>query len=145
MVGMAAKHSNAAKREFCFGKTEKARTSLVFFGVHFALLIVNWDAYRLPAAFRLIRPKGHPEFQNENELFREMVLEFIPPYLGYDGRRRGGYSHGSQDNMKMVMQRDADAPARRSLPMILSSVAQIPTLRQRRFQIEALLNRKHRF
>jgi hypothetical protein len=33
-----------------------------FFGIRFALLIVNWDVYRLPVAFRLIRPKSHPEY-----------------------------------------------------------------------------------
>src|SRR5918993_540039 len=47
-----------------------------FFGIRFALLIANWDGYRLPVAFRLIRPKNHPEYQPENALFREMVGHF---------------------------------------------------------------------
>ncbi len=50
-----------------------------FFGIRFALLIANWDVYRLPMAFRLIRPKSHPEYQPENALFREMVGRFVPP------------------------------------------------------------------
>lgn len=50
-----------------------------FFGIRFALVIATWDAYRLPVAFRLIRPKSHPEYRTENALFREMVREFVPP------------------------------------------------------------------
>ena len=50
-----------------------------FFGMRFVLLIANWDVYRLPVAFRLIRPKSHPEYRTENALFREMVGSFVPP------------------------------------------------------------------
>jgi hypothetical protein len=50
-----------------------------FFGMRFALLIVNWDVYRFPVALRLIRPKSHPAYQLENALFREMVGRFVPP------------------------------------------------------------------
>ena len=45
-----------------------------------ALLIVNWDVYRFPVAFRLIRPKSHPAYQPENALLREMVGRFVPPH-----------------------------------------------------------------
>jgi DDE family transposase len=84
-----------------------------FFGIRFALLIVNWDVYRFPVAFRLIRPKSHPEYQPENALFREMVGRFIPPTWAKRVIVEGDAAYGSQDNMKMVIQRDADDPARR--------------------------------
>jgi len=83
-----------------------------FFGIRFALLIANWDVYRLPVAFRLIRPKRHPAYQPENALFREMVGGFVPPTWAQRVIVEGDAAYGSQDNMKMVMQRDADDPAR---------------------------------
>jgi hypothetical protein len=50
-----------------------------FFGIRFALLIVSWDVFRFPVAFRLIRPKSHPQYRTENALFRDMVKSFTPP------------------------------------------------------------------
>jgi Transposase DDE domain len=84
-----------------------------FFGIRFALLIVNWDIYRFPVAFRLIRPKSHPAYQTENALFREMVGRFVPPPWAKRVIVVGDAAYGSQDNIKMVMKRDADEPARR--------------------------------
>src|SRR2546425_4693598 len=84
-----------------------------FFGIRFALLIANWDVYRLPVAFRLIRPKSHPEYRTENALFREMVGSFVPPTWAKRIIVEGDAAYGSQENMQMVLKRDADDPARR--------------------------------
>jgi Transposase DDE domain len=83
-----------------------------FWGVRFALLIATWDSYRFPVAFRLIRPKTHPEYHTENALFREMVGRFVPPSWAKRVIVEGDAAYGSQDNIKMVMKRDADDPAR---------------------------------
>jgi len=84
-----------------------------FFGIRFALLIANWDVYRLPVAFRLIRPKSHPEYRTENALFREMVGSFVPPTWAKRIIVEGDAAYGSQENMQMVLKRDAEDPARR--------------------------------
>jgi len=84
-----------------------------FFGMRFALLIVHWDVDRFPGAFRLIRPKSHPEYPPEHALFREMGGRFIPPTWAKRMIVEGDAASGSQDHMKMVIQRDADDPARR--------------------------------
>jgi len=94
-------------------KGRKSEHQPWFFGIRFALLIVTWDVYRLPVAFRLIRVKTHPAYQSENALFREMVGRFVPPPWATRVIVEGDAAYGSQDNMKMVMQRDADDPARR--------------------------------
>lgn len=94
-------------------KGRKSEHQPWFFGVRFVLLIANWDVYRLPVAFRLIRVKTHPEYQTENALFREMVQHFVPPVWAKRVIVEGDAAYGSQENMKMVMQRDADDPARR--------------------------------
>jgi hypothetical protein len=83
-----------------------------FFGIRFALLIVSWDVFRFPVAFRLIRPKNHPHYRTENELFRDMVRGFTPPSWATDIVVEGDAAYGSQANMQMVMQRHADDPDR---------------------------------
>jgi Transposase DDE domain len=94
-------------------KGRKSERQPWFFGIRFALLIATWDIYRLPVAFRLIRVKTHPEYRTENALFRDMVRDFVPPVWAKRIIVEGDAAYGSQENMKMVMQRDADDPARR--------------------------------
>ncbi len=94
-------------------KGRKSEHQPWFFGIRFALLIANWDVYRLPGAFRLIRPKSHPEYRTENALFREMVGSFVPPTWAKRIIVEGDAAYGSQENMQMVLKRDADDPARR--------------------------------
>jgi hypothetical protein len=83
-----------------------------FFGIRFALLIVSWDVLRFPVAFRLIRPKSHPQYRTENELFRDMVRSFTPPAWATAIIVEGDAAYGSHDNMQMVQQRDAADPQR---------------------------------
>jgi hypothetical protein len=49
------------------------------FGLHVVILIAQWDVYRMPLAFRLVKPKESPGYQSENALFREMLQEVILP------------------------------------------------------------------
>jgi hypothetical protein len=83
-----------------------------FFGIRFVLLIASWDGFRFPVAFRLIRPKRHPQYRTENALFRDMVRDFTPPSWAKVVIVEGDAAYGSQDNMKMVTQRDAADPDR---------------------------------
>jgi len=93
-------------------KGRKSKHDPWFFGVRFALLIVSWDGFRLPVAFRFIRPKSHPKYQTENALFREMGGAFKPPAWAKVVIVEGDAAYGSQANMKMVLQRDAQDPDR---------------------------------
>lgn len=81
--------------------------------MRFALLIVNWESYRLPVAFRPIRPKSHPAYRKENDLFRDRVKDFVPPVWARTIVVEGDAAYGSQDNMKMVRQRNESDPDRR--------------------------------
>jgi hypothetical protein len=49
------------------------------FGLQVVILIAQWDVYRIPLAFRLVKPKGSPGYQSENALFREMLGEVLLP------------------------------------------------------------------
>ena len=81
--------------------------------MRFVLLIAHWDVYRLPVAFRLSRPKSHPEYRTENALFREMVSNFGPPHWAKRIIVEGDAAYGSQENIQMVLKRDAEDAARR--------------------------------
>ena len=43
------------------------------FGLHMVILLAQWDVYRIPLAFRLVKPKAHPDYQSENALVRAML------------------------------------------------------------------------
>jgi hypothetical protein len=89
-------------------KGRKSQQHPWFFGMRFALLIVSWETSRLPVSFRLIRPKSHPQYRTENQLFRDMVQGFTPPSWAQAVIVEGDAAYGSKDTMKMVMQRDVE-------------------------------------
>jgi hypothetical protein len=81
-----------------------------FFGIRFALLIVAWDVYRIPVAFRIILPKTHPDYRKENTLFRDMLKEFKPPSWAGQVIVEGDAAYGAKANMHLVKRLDkADA------------------------------------
>jgi hypothetical protein len=49
------------------------------FGLHGVIVIAQWDVYRIPLAFRLVKPKASKDYQSENALVREMFGEIILP------------------------------------------------------------------
>jgi len=94
-------------------KGRKSKHHPWFFGIRFVLLIAAWDGYRIPVGFRILLPKRHGGYQNENALFRQMVDEFIPPSWATRVIVCGDAAYGSKANMKMVKERDKADPARR--------------------------------
>ncbi len=94
-------------------KGRKSKYHPWFFGIRFVGLIAAWDGYRIPVAFRLILPKRHAGYQNENALFREMVSDFIPPSGAQLVVVCGDAAYGSKANMKMVKDRDKADDERR--------------------------------
>lgn len=113
VVGDGSEKPKRGKKNPLAQKGRKGVNKPWFFAVRFALLIVNWDSYRLPVAFRPIRPKTHPEYRKENDLFCDMVMSFIPPVWAHTVIVEGDAGYGSQDNMKMVMKREATDAERR--------------------------------
>lgn len=112
LTGDSSDKPKRGKRNPMAQKGRKSEHHPWFFGIRFALLIVSWDVFRLPVAFRLIRPKSHPQYQTENALFRDMVAGFTPPAWATTVIVEGDAAYGSHDNMQMVLQRNADDPAR---------------------------------
>jgi hypothetical protein len=87
-------------------KGRKSKYPPWFFGIRFVLLIAAWDGYRIPVGFRIILPKRHQGYQNENAWFCEMLSEFTPPSWATWVIVSGDAAYGSKANMKMVKDRD---------------------------------------
>jgi Transposase DDE domain len=49
------------------------------FGLQAVVLLAQWEVYRIPLAFRLVRRKGTPGYQSEQVLFRQMLNELVLP------------------------------------------------------------------
>jgi hypothetical protein len=112
LIGDGSDKAQRGKHNPMAQKGRKSAHHPWFFGMRFVLLIVRWDVWRLPVAFRLIRPTSHPQYRTENALLRERVRGFTPPSWAKAVSVAGDAAYGSQDNRKMVMQRDADDPER---------------------------------
>ena len=83
-----------------------------FFGIRFALLIVAWDVYRIPVAFRIMLPKAHPDYRKENALFRDMLKQFTPPSWAIQVIVEGDAAYGAKANINLVKKLDQDDPLR---------------------------------
>jgi hypothetical protein len=108
--------SHADKRGTKNPVAQKGRISTQqpwFFGLRFVLVIAAWDGYRVPVSIRLILPKCHADYRSENTLFREMVSAFVPPPWAKLVIVGGDAAYGSQDNIRMVQDRDKIDGARR--------------------------------
>jgi hypothetical protein len=77
-----------------------------FFGIKFVILMVQWDAYRIPVDFRIILKKNDPEYKRENYLFREMLKNFKPPEWAKCIIVTADSAYGSIDNMKLIKKLD---------------------------------------
>jgi hypothetical protein len=49
------------------------------FGFRIVLLMAQWDVYRIPVDFALLRRKDAPDYQPENAWFRQLLQEFRRP------------------------------------------------------------------
>jgi len=84
-----------------------------FFGIKFVVLMVAWDNYRIPVDFKMVLPKGHPDYQKENELFRHMLSHFQPPDWAKVVIVVGDAAFAAKDNMKLIQARDKADSQRR--------------------------------
>jgi Transposase DDE domain len=65
-------------------------------------LIVAWDVYRIPVAFRIILPKTHPDYRTENAWFRDMLQAFTPPAWASWIIVLGDAAYGSKANINLI-------------------------------------------
>lgn len=83
------------------------------FGIKFVVLMVAWEDYRIPVDFEIVRPKVHPDYKKENELFRLMLSHFQPPAWARMVIVVGDAAFAAKENMKLVQAGDKADPQRR--------------------------------
>ena len=75
-------------------------------GFRIALLMAQWDVYRIPVDFALIRRKGAPDYQPENALFRQMLQEFRRPSWCREVVVTAEAAYASQANLATIQALD---------------------------------------
>jgi DDE superfamily endonuclease len=75
------------------------------FGLHVVILIAQWEVYRVPLAFRLVKPKGSKGYQSENALFREMLQEVVLPAWGKQVVVVADAAYPSRANLQAIQAR----------------------------------------
>jgi hypothetical protein len=73
-----------------------------FFGVRFITLMFQWNGYRLPIAYELLYPKGHPLYEKENCFFRKMIEQMEPPEWATRIIVLADAAYTSKDNLKFL-------------------------------------------
>lgn len=109
LIGDGSHKAKRGKKNSVVQKTKRDAFHGYFFGIRFIVLMVGWDVYRIPVDFALVLPKNHPDYQNENELFRQMIHRFSPPDWTTQVIVLGDAAFASKANMQLIQQRnDAD-------------------------------------
>jgi hypothetical protein len=93
-------------------RSRKSKGHPWFFGIRFVRLIVAWDVYRIPVAFRLILPKTHPDYRTENARFRDMLQAFTPPAWATWIIVLGHAAYGSKANINLIKHLGKTDPCR---------------------------------
>jgi hypothetical protein len=89
-----------------FMQKGKIRTGAAwFFGIRFCVLMIAWGNFRIPVDYRILYPKGHKKYRNENKLFRDMLNQFMPPAWATQVIIMGDAGYASIDNMKYIQNR----------------------------------------
>jgi hypothetical protein len=107
VIGDGSHKNKRARKNPLAQKGRQSQHHAWFFGIRFTLLIVAWDVYRLPVAFRIILPKTHPAYRTENALFRDLLSTFTPPAWAEQVIVEGDAAYGAKANIALVKQRNA--------------------------------------
>jgi hypothetical protein len=102
VVGDGSHKDKRGKKNPVAQKGTKGKGKPFFWGIRFVLVALCWDVFRIPVAFRIILPKNHPEYKNENTLFREMLMDITLPEWAETAIVLGDCGYGSKDNMKLI-------------------------------------------
>lgn len=98
--------TKSGKKNDLVQKGKTSHNKPYFWGIRFVLLIVAWDVYRIPVAFRIVLPKKHKYYRKENVLFRDMVAEYTPPAWAQKIIVIGDAAYSSKDNITMIKNRN---------------------------------------
>ena len=77
----------------------------IFWGFHLVVLLAQWDHFRVPVDFRIVRAKDSTGYVKENALFREMTDAFSLPRWCQRVVVVADAGYASKDNLRYVEKR----------------------------------------
>jgi len=105
-VGDGSHKDKRGKKNPTVQKGKTSKTKPWYFGIRFILVVLCWDTYRIPVAFRIILPKTHPDYKTEGALFREIIEEYEPPAWAKKVIVIGDAGYSSKVNMKSITEKN---------------------------------------
>jgi hypothetical protein len=85
-------------------KTRMSQHHPSVFGFRIVLLMAQWDVYRIPVAFAVLRRKDDPDDQTEKALFRQMLHDFRRPVWCQEIIVTADAADASQANMALIQE-----------------------------------------
>ena len=74
------------------------------FGFRIVMLMAQWDVYRIPLDFALLRRKDDPHSQPENALLRQMLQDFQRPAWCREGVVTADAAYASRANLALIQE-----------------------------------------
>lgn len=105
VIGDGSKKEKRSKKNPYMQKGKIRANAAWFFGIRFCVLMIAWGNFRIPVDFRILYPKKHKKYRNENKLFRDMLKQFTPPLWAKQVIIMGDTAYASVDNMKYIQNR----------------------------------------
>jgi hypothetical protein len=83
-------------------KTRLSQPHPYVFGFRIVVLMAQWNVYRIPVDFAVVRRKSTPDYQPENALFRHMLRDFRPPTWCREVMVVADAAYASRANMQLI-------------------------------------------
>lgn len=104
LVGDSTLQGNRGRTHPVAQNTRLSQHHPYVFGFRIVLLMAQWDVYRIPVDFALIRRKDDPDYQTENALFRQMLHQFRRPVWCQEVVVTADAAYASQANMTLMQE-----------------------------------------
>lgn len=85
-------------------KTRLSQHHPYVFGFRIVILMAQWDTFRIPVAYALVRRKDDPDYQTENALFRQMRQDFRRPAWCQEIVVTADAAYASRANLTLIQE-----------------------------------------
>jgi Transposase DDE domain len=104
LVGDSTLKGKRGRKHPVAQKTRPSQHHPYVFGFRIVLLMAQWDVYRIPVDFALVRRTADPAYQPENALFRQMLPEFRRPAWCQEVVVTADAAYASRANLALIQE-----------------------------------------
>jgi Transposase DDE domain len=102
LVGDSTLKGKRGPRHPVAQKTRLSQHHPYVFGFRIVILMAQWDTYRIPVDFALVRRTDDPAYQTENALFRHMLQAFRRPAWCQELIVTADAAYASRANLELI-------------------------------------------